>query len=92
MSKARRRNGRQITIKEVAQAAEVSITTVSNVLNGRTAEMAETTLLRVQRAIRDSEIASQSVGLNPVIVRTVAFTLSALTAGLAGGVFESGVP
>jgi len=44
---------------------------------------------KAMRAIRDSEIASQSVGLNPVIVRTVAFTLSALTAGLAGGVFAS---
>ena len=44
---------------------------------------------KAMRAIRDSEIAGQSIGLNPVIVRTVAFTLSALTAGLAGGVFAS---
>ena len=44
---------------------------------------------KAMRAIRDSEIASQSVGLNPVIVRTVAFTLSALAAGLAGGVFAA---
>ena len=44
---------------------------------------------KAMRAIRDSEVAGQSIGLNPVIVRSVAFTLSALTAGLAGGVFAS---
>ncbi len=70
MSKARRRNGRQITIKEVAQAAEVSITTVSNVLNGRTAEMAETTLLRVRRAIRDLNYRPNNVARSLVTQRT----------------------
>jgi len=39
------------------------------------------------RAVKDSETAAQSIGLNPVIVKTVAFTLSALLAGLAGGLF-----
>lgn len=44
---------------------------------------------KAMRAIRDSEIAGQSIGLNPMIVRTTAFTLSAVAAGLAGGVFAS---
>jgi len=41
------------------------------------------------RAIRDSEVAGQSIGLNPVLTRTVAFVLSAMLAGIAGGVFAS---
>lgn len=39
------------------------------------------------RAVNDSETAAQSIGLNPLVVKTVAFTLSAATAGLAGGLF-----
>jgi branched-chain amino acid transport system ATP-binding protein len=42
---------------------------------------------RAMRAVRASEVASQSLGLNPVAVRIVAFALSALAAGLAGAVF-----
>ena len=38
-------------------------------------------------AVRDSEIAARSIGLNPVIVKTAAFGLSAVLAGLAGGIF-----
>lgn len=41
-----------ITIKDVARAAAVSPTTVSNVLNGRTGAMSPDTLQRVQSAIR----------------------------------------
>ena len=41
------------------------------------------------RALRDSEVAAQSIGLNPVILRCVAFSLSAVFAGVAGGVFAS---
>ncbi len=44
---------------------------------------------QAMRAIRDSEIASQSIGLNPVVIRTFAFVLSAVMAGIAGGVFAS---
>jgi len=40
-------------------------------------------------AVRDSETAAQAVGYNPVIVKTVAFALSAAFTGLAGGVFAS---
>ena len=39
------------------------------------------------RAVMDSEVAAESVGLNPVAIKTVAFTVSAVCAGLAGGLF-----
>ena len=41
------------------------------------------------RAVKDSEVAAESVGLNPVAIKTLAFTLSAACAGLAGGLFAS---
>ena len=44
---------------------------------------------KAMRAVRDSEVASQSIGLDPTLIRTVAFTLSAAAAGLAGGVFAA---
>ena len=70
MAKTRRRTVRQVTIKEVARAADVSITTVSNVLNGRTAEMAEETLLRVQQAIRDLNYRPNNVARSLVTQQT----------------------
>jgi len=39
------------------------------------------------RAVRDSEVAGQSLGLNPITIRTMAFTLSAVFTGLAGALF-----
>ena len=44
---------------------------------------------RAMRAVRDSEIASVSIGLNPIMIRNAAFGISAATAGVAGGVFAS---
>jgi len=41
------------------------------------------------RAVRDSEIAAQSLGLNPIFIRAMAFTLSAILAGLAGSIFAT---
>ena len=38
-------------------------------------------------AVRDAEPAARSIGLNPVIVKTAAFSLSAVFSGLAGGIF-----
>ena len=38
-------------------------------------------------AVRDAEAAARSIGLNPVIVKTAAFALSAVFTGLAGGIF-----
>ena len=40
------------------------------------------------RAVRDSEVAAGSVGLNSVVVRTAAFTLSAIATGVAGAFFS----
>ncbi|MDM0043518.1 branched-chain amino acid ABC transporter ATP-binding protein/permease [Variovorax dokdonensis] len=37
------------------------------------------------RAVRDSETAAESIGIHPLQVKTVAFALSAVAAGLAGG-------
>ncbi|MBK4735379.1 branched-chain amino acid ABC transporter ATP-binding protein/permease [Noviherbaspirillum pedocola] len=39
------------------------------------------------RAVMDSETASESIGLNPLVIKTTAFAVSALLAGLAGGLF-----
>ncbi|MCD0504262.1 branched-chain amino acid ABC transporter ATP-binding protein/permease [Bordetella petrii] len=39
------------------------------------------------RAVNDSETAAQSIGLNPLVIKTMAFMLSAAAAGLAGGLF-----
>jgi branched-chain amino acid transport system ATP-binding protein len=44
---------------------------------------------KAMRAVRDSEIASRSIGFDPTLTRTVAFALSAVAAGLAGGVFAA---
>ncbi|UZN51218.1 ATP-binding cassette domain-containing protein [Cupriavidus cauae] len=39
------------------------------------------------RAVRDSETAAASIGIEPLLVRTMAFAVSAALAGLAGGLF-----
>jgi branched-chain amino acid transport system ATP-binding protein len=44
---------------------------------------------QAMRAVRDSETAAQSIGLDPVVVRTAAFTIAAAIAGIAGGVFAA---
>jgi branched-chain amino acid transport system ATP-binding protein len=41
------------------------------------------------RAVRDSESASVSIGLDPTLIRTAAFGISAVAAGIAGGVYAS---
>jgi ABC-type branched-subunit amino acid transport system ATPase component/ABC-type branched-subunit amino acid transport system permease subunit len=38
-------------------------------------------------AVRESETAARSIGLNPVSIKTVAFAVSAVFAGLAGAIF-----
>ena len=44
---------------------------------------------KAMRAVRDSEIASQSIGLDPTLIRATAFAISAIVAGFAGGMFAS---
>src|SRR5258706_7773139 len=39
------------------------------------------------RAVKDAEVAAESVGLNPVAIKALAFALSAACAGLAGALF-----
>lgn len=39
------------------------------------------------RAVRDSEVAAESIGLQPLALKTVAFAVSAALAGLAGGLY-----
>jgi len=42
---------------------------------------------KAMRGVKDSELAAESIGLNPVAVKTVAFALSAFCTGIAGGLF-----
>jgi branched-chain amino acid transport system ATP-binding protein len=44
---------------------------------------------KAMRAVRDSEVASQSIGLDPTVIRTVAFAISAAVTGFAGGIFAA---
>ena len=39
------------------------------------------------RAVKDSEVAAESIGLDPVMIKTAAFTISAVCAGIAGAFF-----
>jgi branched-chain amino acid transport system ATP-binding protein len=41
------------------------------------------------RAVRDAETAAESIGLNPVGIKTAAFVISAMCAGIAGALFAS---
>jgi branched-chain amino acid transport system ATP-binding protein len=43
---------------------------------------------RAMVAVRDSETAARSIGLNPVSIKTASFAISAVFAGLAGAVYS----
>lgn len=75
MSRTRSPALKRATIKDVAQAAGVSVTTVSNVLNDRTEAMAEETLWRVQETIR-------SLGYRPSQVARSLVTSHTATIGV----------
>jgi len=51
------------------------------------ARLSESAWGKAMRAVRDSEVASQAIGLDPTVIRATAFALSAIAAGLAGGIF-----
>jgi ABC-type branched-subunit amino acid transport system ATPase component/ABC-type branched-subunit amino acid transport system permease subunit len=44
---------------------------------------------KAMRAVRDAEVASQSIGIDPTVMRATAFGISAIAAGIAGGMFAS---
>ena len=44
---------------------------------------------KAMRAVRDAEVAAESIGLAPIRVKTAAFAISALCAGVAGALFAS---
>jgi len=41
------------------------------------------------RAVKDSETAAESIGLDPLVIKTAAFAISAVCAGVAGAFFAS---
>lgn len=70
MTKTRQRSASRATIKDVAQVAGVSVTTVSNVLNHRAGTMADETLHRVREAIQTLEYRPSNVARSLVTNRT----------------------
>ncbi|MEJ5224011.1 MAG: LacI family DNA-binding transcriptional regulator [Anaerolineales bacterium] len=63
------------TINHVAQAAGVSISTVSNVINGKTAAMSEETLSRIRAAMRELDYRPSSVARGLAMRRTATLGL-----------------
>ncbi|MDO4344059.1 MAG: LacI family DNA-binding transcriptional regulator [Eubacteriales bacterium] len=51
-----------ITIREIAQQLGVSPTTVSNVINGRTAKMSEKTRVRIEKALVENHYTNENTG------------------------------
>jgi branched-chain amino acid transport system ATP-binding protein len=66
--------------------ALIALATTGAVLAGY-AWLARGTWGVAMRAVRDSETAAESIGLDPVAIKCAAFAISALCAGAAGGLF-----
>lgn len=91
-----------VTIKEIAEEAEVSITTVSNVLNGKTEKVSPQTIARIQKILKEKNyiprfglrtLKNQRSKIIGVLINTPAFAeQSAYTLPFYGrllGVLES---
>jgi branched-chain amino acid transport system ATP-binding protein len=78
-------SGVMFTEREIALLA-ISIAGVATFLFHR---LANSAWGKAMVAVRDAEVAARSIGLNPVSVKAAAFMLSAVFAGLAGGIFAS---
>ncbi len=65
-----KRAGKPITIKDIAHEAGVSISTVSNVLNGNTTEMSEDTLARVRQVIAKHQYRPNRIARSMITRRT----------------------
>ena len=61
---------RRVTIREIAEMSQVSVSTVSNVLNGRTTAMSAETLQRVRRVVAEVRYRPSSVARGLVTGRT----------------------
>ncbi|MCB0211381.1 MAG: LacI family DNA-binding transcriptional regulator [Anaerolineae bacterium] len=68
-------HSKRVTIKDVAQAAGVSVTTVSNALNQRTEAMTQETLQRIQEAIQALNYRPSSVARSLVTNQTATIGL-----------------
>lgn len=91
MAKPRRSaRSERVTIKDVAQRAGTSVTTVSNVLNGRTYAMTEDTLTRIQDAMRDLKFRPNRVARGLVTRRTA--TLGLILAEIETPLFLQALP
>jgi branched-chain amino acid transport system ATP-binding protein len=64
----------------------LALTVLAIVLYGR---LSTSVWGQAMRAVRDSEVASASIGLDATAVRATSFVISAALAGIAGGVFAS---
>lgn len=49
--------------------------------------LARGSLGAAMRAVRDAEVAAESIGLDPVRIKVIAFVISAVCAGIAGALF-----
>src|SRR4029077_906831 len=71
------------------RAAAPASTAIAALLTLGFARLSRSRWGAAMRAVRDAETAAESIGLAPVAVKTAAFVISAVCAGIAGGLFAS---